>query len=188
MRRWSITFALALAVVCSCLTVLECVRLSDQLDYNQALNNPDLFEGQSELEPDQLLIRAWHLHQQGKTQQALAMYRSILQSDTELSSNHWQQVQETALYNIGVINLKLAAASWNEMGVWAYSEVIVPLNQAKQAFKTVLRHNPGHWNARYNLDYALRITPPPKEREKQGMTESRSSVHAVLPGQPAGGP
>ncbi len=72
--------------------------------------------------------------------------------------------------------------------MWAYAEVIAPLNQAKQAFKTVLRDNPQHWNARYNLDYALRITPPPKQKDQQGMTESRSSVHAILPGQPRGGP
>ena len=74
------------------------------------------------------------------------------------------------------------------MGVWAYADVIAPLNQAKHVFKEILSNNPKHWDARYNLDYALRITPPPKQKDQEGIRESRSSVHSILPGQPAGGP
>ncbi|HFD13162.1 MAG TPA: tetratricopeptide repeat protein [Crenotrichaceae bacterium] len=189
MRRWSIIFAWILAIGFGYLALREAQVLSRTLNYNDALENPQNLADYSELTPQFMLIQAWALQQQGNTQQALALYNSITQADpADFAQNNQQQIRETALYNIGVINLKQAAEHWNEKGVWAYTEVTMPLNLAKQAFKSVLRSNPRHWNARYNLDYALRITPPPKEREKQGMTESRSSVHAILPGLPGGGP
>ncbi len=188
MRRATILLAWFLTIAFCVLSFREIRSLNHRLSYNDAIENPDSLSTQDSLTPELTLVRAWQLQQQGKLQQALALYHSISQDDRSDITQAEHQIRETALYNIGVINLNQAAGHWNEMGVWAYQEVVAPLNQAKQAFKTVLRHNPYHWDARYNLDYALRITPPPKEREKQGMTESRSSVHAILPGQPGGGP
>ena len=189
MRRWSIILAWLLTIGLSTLALKEMRLLNQHYSYNNAIEDPDQVTNHSELAPELMLIQAWHLQKQGNTQQALALYHSITQAETAGTLSKIQKrINETALYNIGVINLNQAAKHWNEMGVWAYTEVVMPLNQAKQSFKAVLRDNPQHWDARYNLDYALRITPPPKEREKQGMSESRSSVHAILPGQPGGGP
>ncbi len=194
MRRLSIILAWVLMVGLGILSLNQMRLLNHRLSYNNAIEDPQQLVDRTELAPELMLIRAWHLQQQGKHQQALALYHSITQSqltDTTINDNrqaNLQPILETAYYNIGVINLNQAAEHWNEKGVWAYAEVIAPLNQAKQAFKTVLRDSPQHWNARYNLDYALRITPPPKQKDPQGMTESRSSVHAILPGQPRGGP
>ena len=189
MQRWPIILAWILMISAGFLAVRDIRILSQRLSYHHALENPQILVDQAQLSPELLLIRAWSLQQQGNTRQALALYHSIVQSDRASFSREQQRlIRETALYNIGVINLKQAAEHWNTMGVWAYNEVIMPLNQAKQAFKTLLRSNPKHWNARYNLDYALRITPPPKQKQQQGMSESRSSVHAILPGQPGGGP
>ena len=189
MRRWSIILAWILAIGLGILSLNQIRLLNHRLSYNNAIEDPQQLVDQTELTPELMLIRAWHLQQQGKHQQALALYHSITQSPLKNNIQaNLQPILETAHYNIGVINLNQAAEHWNEKGVWAYAEVIAPLNQAKQAFKTVLRDNPQHWNARYNLDYALRITPPPKQKDPQGMTESRSSVHAILPGQPRGGP
>lgn len=193
MRRWSIILAWILAVGLGILSLNQMRLLNHRMSYNSAIENPQQLVDQTELTPELMLIRAWHLQQKGNHQQALALYHSITQSPLKNKPKdngqaNLQPIFETAHYNIGVINLNQAAEHWNEKGVWAYAEVIAPLNQAKQAFKTVLRDNPQHWNARYNLDYALRITPPPKQKDQQGMTESRSSVHAILPGQPRGGP
>ena len=189
MRRWSIILAWVLAIGFSLLALNMTRELNQRLSYNNAIENPQTLADQTELTPDLALIRAWHLQQQGSNQQALALYHSITQSaDKDIAESNQQIIHEIALYNIGVINLNQAAKYWNKMGVWAYAEVIAPLNQAKQVFKEILGGNSQHWNARYNLDYALRITPPPKQKDKEGMRESRSSVHAILPGQPAGGP
>jgi mxaK protein len=189
MRRWSIILAWILVIGFSLLVLDNMRKLSQRLTYNNALEDPQQLADQTELTPELTLIRAWHLQQQGNNQQALALYHSITQSaNNDIAKTNQQIIHETALYNIGVINLNQAAKHWNKMGVWAYAEVIAPLNQAKQVFKKVLGNNPQHWNAQYNLDYALRITPPPKQKEKEGMRESRSSVHAIMPGQPAGGP
>lgn len=189
MRRWSIILAWILAIGLSLLVFDSSRELSRRLSYNNALENPQQLADQTELTPELTLIHAWHLQQQGNNQQALALYHSITQSvNNDVAKSYQQIIYETALYNIGLINLHQAAKHWNKMGVWAYAEVIAPLNQAKQVFKKVLGNNPQHWNAQYNLDYALRITPPPKQKEQEGMRESRSSVHAILPGQPAGGP
>ncbi len=189
MRRWSIILAWLLVIGFTLLIFDQTRAIIHRLSYNNAIENPPQLSETSELTPELALISAWHLQQQGNHQQALALYHSITQSAIKDATNDKQQIiHETALYNIGVINLEQASKHWNKMGVWAYAEVIAPLNQAKHAFKQIISNNPEHWKARYNLDYALRITPPPKQKDKEGMRESRSSVHAILPGKPAGGP
>ncbi len=189
MRRCTIILAWILVISFSLLVFDRTRELNHRLSYNDAIENPQQLSEKNELTPELALISAWHLQQKGNNQQALALYHSITQSaNTNTPDSNYQKIHETALYNIGVINLGQAVKHWNKMGVWAYADVIAPLNQAKHVFKEILSNNPKHWDARYNLDYALRITPPPKQKDQEGIRESRSSVHSILPGQPAGGP
>jgi mxaK protein len=40
----------------------------------------------------------------------------------------------------------------------------VPLIElAKETYREVLRHDPGHWSARYNLERAQRLLPDPED-------------------------
>ena len=91
-------------------------------------------------------------------------------------------------YNMGTIYLQQAAKLWNAKGVWEYGQINTLLDLAEQAFKQVLAVEPGHWQARYNLEFALRIRPPAKEEEKADWQGHKSSVHAIMPGLPEGGP
>jgi mxaK protein len=181
LRTISLWFAALLMIAALIIAAQQLRQLLIISEFNDLIDNPQGLQDQEDLSPEQTLIRAGAVLQQDDEQQALSLYHSMTNvADEELRS--------TALYNLGVIYLRLAAKHWNAQGVWANAEVLAPLNLAKDAFKQVLRINPNHQQARYNMDYALRITPPPKEPEVEGFTESRSSVHAVLPARPSGGP
>lgn len=44
-------------------------------------------------------------------------------------------------------------------------QALTLLELAKEGYREVLRHDPGHWDARYNLERALRLQPDPEEAE-----------------------
>lgn len=91
-------------------------------------------------------------------------------------------------YNLGTLYLREAAELWNARGVLEYIRVNTLVAAAKENLREALRLEPGHWDARYNLEYAYRITPPPKEKSKADFQGSKGSVFATLPSIPGGGP
>jgi mxaK protein len=50
---------------------------------------------------------------------------------------------------------------------------------AKEHYRDVLRHDPAHWNARYNLERAQRLVPDPDESETPVAGPQRSSERAA---------
>jgi mxaK protein len=72
--------------------------------------------------------------------------------------------------------------------VLEHARVDTLVELAKESYRAALRLNPDNWDARYNLEYAFRITPPPKERAKSDFQGSKSSVFATMPSLPGGGP
>jgi mxaK protein len=99
-----------------------------------------------------------------------------------------QELQVKALYNLATLYLKDAAQRWNARGVLDAAHVGTEIELAKENYREALRLQPGNWAARFNLEYAFRITPPPKEKAKADFQGSKSSVFSTLPGLPGGGP
>jgi mxaK protein len=91
-------------------------------------------------------------------------------------------------YNLGTLYLQDAARLWNAKGVLEYVRVNTLVAAAKEHLREALRLAPSHWNARYNLEYAYRITPPPKEQPKSDFKASKGSVYATIPSLPGGAP
>lgn len=131
--------------------------------------------------PELLFAKAWQLGQQGHVQEALQAYNSI-------GNKAVPKLQEQARYNSATLLLNKAAKQWNELGVLAYAEVDTLVSLAEDGFRKVLRDNPDNWDARYNLEYTLRIRPPRKEVGKSDWEGRKSSVYAILPGIPNEGP
>jgi mxaK protein len=50
---------------------------------------------------------------------------------------------------------------------------------AKEHYREVLRRDPGHWDARYNLERAQRLVPDPDETEAEPAAAQRSAERAV---------
>lgn len=166
----------------SAVTLLETEQLYQRLTYNQLIDHPDKINPTKDAQPDQLILaKALYLNRQGDYQQALRLLNQIKRSpDADLR----QQI----LYDMGTLYLQQGAQLWRAQGVWEANQINTLLDLAEQAYRQVLAADPQHWRARYNLEYLLRIRPPGKEAEDANWTGHKSSVHAVMPGIPAGGP
>ncbi|HEY0342432.1 MAG TPA: hypothetical protein VGC34_16645 [Steroidobacteraceae bacterium] len=78
---------------------------------------------------------------------ALAAYKAVIQSTRE-------DLHRLALYDLGNLNLRQAV----QLGLDEPQSL--PLTElAKQNYRDLLRRDPTDWDARYNLDRALRLAP-----------------------------
>jgi mxaK protein len=148
---------------------------------NRAMASPELIAVDEDTPAPLRFAKARALSRTERTGEAAQLYASLLQDPSP-------SVRERANYNLGTLYLKDAAKFWNERGVLEYARVNTLVELAKENFRQSLRLNPDNWDARYNLEYAFRITPPPKEKAKSDWRGSKSSVFSTLPGIPGGGP
>ncbi len=78
---------------------------------------------------------------------ALAAYKAIIQSTRE-------DLHRLALYDLGNLNLRQAVQ------IGPGEPQSLPLTElAKQNYRDLLRRDPTDWDARYNLERALRLAP-----------------------------
>ena len=100
---------------------------------------------------------------------ALAAYKSIIQSNRE-------DLRRIALYDLGNLNLRQAV----QYGLADEAQSLPLTELAKQGYRDLLRRDPTDWDARYNLERALRLAPeeddasedtaPPDPREHERST------------------
>jgi len=69
----------------------------------------------------------------------------------------------------GNIHLRQAIALKKRRGEAALGALITPTELAKQSYRDVLRAEPGDWDARFNLERALRLLPD-QDDEASGPT------------------
>lgn len=131
--------------------------------------------------PELVFAVARYKDEQGDFQEALSLYGSIQQAGPP-------DFQARVRYNMATIYLREAARIWNAVGVLEYARVNTLVQMAKENYQAVLRIRPDDWDARFNLEYAYRITPPPKERPKADFQGTKTSVFSTLPSLPGGGP
>ncbi|MGH8498602.1 MAG: MxaK protein [Methylococcales bacterium] len=146
-----------------------------------AIEKPEAIVIEDDSPVELIFAKACFLSRKGEFQTALRLYNRIGQRATP-------EEHEKIKYNMGHIYLTEAARLWNQQGVHAYSQVLTWSVLAQKAFREVLVVNPSDWDARFNLEYALRIALPPREVDKADWTGHKSSVHAIYPGIPGGGP
>ncbi|MGR9051889.1 MAG: MxaK protein [Gammaproteobacteria bacterium] len=171
-----------LLVFLAALALLDFDDLYKRKNFNAMIENPKTITlPDAELPPEVLFAKARYLNQAGHFQEALRLYLAIENAGGPAFRNDVH-------YNMGVIYLSQAARLWHDKGVWEYSQINILLDLAEQYLHEVLSVEPEFWPARFNLEYALRIRPPAKEQEKADWQGQKSSVHAIMPGIPEGGP
>jgi mxaK protein len=94
--------------------------------------------------------RAYALAAAGQHDAALEAYRP-LQADSALG--------QAARYNSANLLLRQAVQVRQSEQP---GQAIPLLELAKELYREVLRHEPGHWHARYNLERAQRLLPDPE--------------------------
>lgn len=131
--------------------------------------------------PAVVFAKAHDAARHGDAQEALRLYGTLTQAgDADFRAR--------VHYNLGTLYLRDAAKLWNARGVLEYVRVNTLVAAAKENLRESLRLEPENWDARYNLEYAYRITPPPKEKPKSDFKASKGSVYATIPSLPGGGP
>jgi mxaK protein len=179
--RISESLALGLLVVGAFLALDSGSELIVRARENAAIRSPQEIEVAEGTPPEVVFAKAWALVQSGASQEALRLYQTLPERGDI-------RFQARVHYNLGTIYLGEAAHLWNDRGVLEYGRVSALVGMAKDHLREALRRVPEDRDARYNLEYAFRITPPPKEPEKSNWQGTKTSVFSTLPGIPAGGP
>ena len=149
-------------------------------EMNGEIDDPEHIELTADAPPELVFARAHWLESRDPLE-AIRLYGTILQrSSPELLAR--------IRYNLGSLYLKDAAKLWKKSGLSEYIRINTLLGAAKDNLRDSLRLDPSNWPARFNLEYAERITPPPKERPKNDFQGNKGSVFATLPTIPGGGP
>lgn len=148
---------------------------------NRLIAAPTGIEIDAATRPEVVFAKAYQAARGGDTREALRLYGTLVQGGDERS-------RARTHYNLGTLYLRDAAKLWNAKGVLEYVRVNTLVAAAKENLREALRLEPGLWDARYNLEYAYRITPPPKEQPKSDFKASKGSVYATIPSLPGGGP
>ena len=177
LHPWLLRTLLVIMIGGAIHAVHEMTRINEM---NDQLDDPDHIELTLDTPPELIFARA-HWLETRDPMEAIRLYGDILQkSDASLRAR--------IHYNLGTLYLKDAAKIWKKFGLSEYIRINTLLGAAKDHLRETLIDDPSHWQARYNLEYAERITPPPKERPKNDFQGNKGSVFATLPAIPGGGP
>ncbi len=149
--------------------------------YNRRLRQIDTVKTEDDTDPRLMAAKAGRLASAGQWHKAV---RLTLQAKAKAEG----RIRQKLAYNLGTLYLHEAAKHWQQSGVWDYSRVVTLLGLARENLREAVRLDPDDLNARYNLEYALRIQPPPRESQPAKWQGHKSSVFATLPGAPRGGP
>ncbi|WP_054773467.1 hypothetical protein, partial [Methylogaea oryzae] len=149
--------------------------------YNRLLAQPEQIQLDDDSAPLLAFAKAHEAERAGNHSEAQRLYSDILREGDDA-------FRAAVRYNLGSVYLREAAAVWNAVGVAEYVRVSTLVALAKENLRESLRLDPDNPDARFNLEYAHRITPPPKERDKAEWHGTKSSVFATLPAIPGGAP
>jgi mxaK protein len=113
--------------------------------------------------PQAQLAQAIALAKAGKFTTALKAYKALLDATDE--------VRLPALYNLGNLNMREAL----ENGQGEAQRALPLIELAKQSYRDDLRSNPADWDARYNLERALWLSP---EYDDPILERNQAPVHS----------
>lgn len=113
--------------------------------------------------PQAQLAQAIGLAKAGKFTAALKAYKSLLDASDE--------VRLPALYNLGNLNMREALKN----GQGEAQRALPLIELAKQSYRDDLRSNPADWDARYNLERALWLSP---EYDDPILERNQAPVHS----------
>jgi mxaK protein len=117
--------------------------------------------------PPLRFAQAHALAASGADDAALARY-GALQGDSPLG--------QAARYNSANLLMRQAVALRAEDKP---GQALALIELAKEHYRDVLRHDPGHWPARYNLERAQRLVPDPEESDAPVAGPQRSAERAA---------
>ncbi|MCQ8180169.1 MxaK protein [Methylomonas sp. SURF-1] len=178
---WWTALAAALAVALSQAWLWAGIAGQNRL-IGQLLAGRDVaVEDFANADPALRLARAVYLRKAGRYDDALATLNLLLQQAPPA-------LRAQARYNLGNLYLTQAQEKLKAGGVDSATPLV---GLAKQAYREALAADPGFWDAKYNLEVAMRLLPE-MDRINSGNQEDdgsqKSELWTSLPGFPRGLP
>lgn len=178
---WWTALAAALAVALSQAWLWAEIAGQNRL-IGQLLAGRDVaIEDLANADPALRLARAVYLRKAGRYDDALATLNLLLQQAPPA-------LRAQARYNLGNLYLAQAQEKLKAGGVDSATPLV---GLAKQAYREALAADPGFWDAKYNLEVAMRLLPE-MDRINSGNQEDdgsqKSELWTSLPGFPRGLP
>jgi mxaK protein len=107
--------------------------------------------------PEVIFAQAYALGMSGQQQRALTLYRELTAATRNVDA-----LRAAALYNIGNLHLRQALAARSD---GAEGQAMALFELAKQSYRDALSIDSRDWDAKYNLERALRLAPEAEEQE-----------------------
>lgn len=147
MRRRAVHASFAVvALTCGAVATWYGLRLNEAERIDAAIAAAHIAAADQTV-PQVRLAQALNLARAGKFTAALKLYRSLLDANDE--------IRLPALYDLANLNMRAALKNGQ-----AEAQRFMPLIElAKQSYRDDLRSNPADWDARYNLERALWLSP-----------------------------
>jgi mxaK protein len=164
-KRTVTRLVLALLLLLLGVALVDAQRLRRDQDLNALIA-----DGQAPADAQAPELRFAWAHAQaasGATEAALARYRT-LQGESPLG--------QAARYNSANLLLRQAIKVRESSDA---GQALPLIELAKETYREVLRHDPGHWNARYNLERAQRLLPDPEDADDGAPDMPRAAERAA---------
>jgi mxaK protein len=146
--RW-LRGLLGLLLALAALMVVDLWRLSHIHGWNRAIADGSVVSLEGVLPPEAQFAKAFVLERRGAHQRALSLYK-------EIDATEHRDLAAAANYNSANIYLRWALELHAQEG----ERQAMPLFElAKQSYRDLLRSHDQLWDARYNLERALRLFP-----------------------------
>jgi mxaK protein len=167
---WLAQVGWALVLTLGASAAVDGWRWFDAARTNRAIVDGSIADQELPRAPQAILAQAYFLAARSEDERALNLYKRVQEENGALA--------RAALYNTGNIHLRHAIMLKKTRGEAALGALITPTELAKQAYRDVLRSDPLDWDARFNLERALRLLPDPED-EPAGGTPNRAERAAT---------
>ncbi len=182
-RHYTYWIVLGIALVISFQSVFSLLQISRTEQLITQLNQgKDIAEERLKNAPPEVYIaRASYLTKKHRYKEAQASLSKIMNQGS-------QKIQSISQYNLGNTYLLEAMEMAESMQI---NEATALAALAKQAYKQALMLNSQYWDAKYNLEVAMRLLPEmdriTMERDDP-IAEKKAKLWATVPGFPRGLP
>lgn len=165
MHKWLRWSAIALVA----LLALDGYRWWQAAHINAAITDGSIINVKGPLPAEALFAQAYYQAQKSNRESATALYKQV----ETVAQN---KLKNAARYNRANSYLQRAM----ELDADGNKQLGMPLvEMAKDAYRIVLRSEPATWDAKYNLERALRLVPDPDDSDDTDLPPPQQSERAL---------